>query len=803
MIRPVAHRNHIVRPRLQRRLDQGVGRRLILVSAAAGYGKTSLVASWLPTRIEPTIWLSLDKADNDPNRFLTYLTSAIQSALPGLVDTLAAALKGVPPPQPEQAFASLLHLLSQIETPVVIVLDDYHLIENRVIHEGLQSLLKQAPQRMTLLILSRADPPFALGRLRANQALVEIRADALRFNEQELTHFLEQHSAHQLNASSRSQLQERTEGWPAGVQLAALALRQAAAPDQFITQFAGTNRFILDYLLEEVLNEQTPERLQFLYHIALLPRFNAALADAVRQKQDSVSHLEAIEQQNLFLVPLDDSRTWFRFHHLFADLLKAQVTRSIPALIRPVHQRAAAWFESHNQPEAALDHALLADDLDSAARLIAGPALSASYRSEVETLLRWYRAFPEGFAHDKPGLALHFGVNFALNGRFAEAQALYEQLRDDQRLPAGEKLIWSYLMPTTAADFPRLQGLISEATESAVTKPITAVGIGLAYGLLNEHQKGCDWFERAIDMAAQQQQMETWATAKTHLARFHLQMGKFAAAAQLSREILAAAAAHPLANALRSILGRIAFEQMALAEAEQFFLDARTMAWQSGLLAGTIPITNMFLAEIAAVRGETEQALAGMAASLAASERYDFPGELAWMKLHEARLHLMLDIPVSAPPVWTGIPQSRYHSPHFGRIQAAWYWLKRDRPAEALPLLTHVTSLPPNESTLDALCLLALTRAAESDRQNAATTLTQALALAAESNRKLPFYRLGQPMRALLSQLAANESLCPRTASRFSGICQHDPSHQLDQSGKRDPAPYRRWFAPIRRLPPS
>ncbi|MCB0019521.1 MAG: hypothetical protein KDE09_17140, partial [Anaerolineales bacterium] len=525
--RPVPRPNLLPRQHLKARLDGAVGRRLLLVAAAAGYGKTSLVASWCAARPEPVAWYSLDNGDNDPNRFLRYLLAAINLALPSIGPELQIALRNLPPPSPETVIQALLAQLANLAHPCLIVLDDYHLIENDSIHQAIHLLLSHLPRPISLLLLSRADPPFPLGRWRANGDLLELRAADLKFQPTELAHFF---AGAALGPEQLHQLHQRTEGWPAGLQLAALALENSVDPAGFIAAFSGSNRFVLDYLLEEVLQGLPPDLRQFLLDTALLPQFNAPLCDAALERTNSASLLRDLERRNLFLIPLDQQRDWYRYHHLFADLLRSQLVPEAEAQRRAVHRRTAAWLAAHNRPETAVYHALQAADYDEAARLITGPALAASARSEVLTLRRWHEAFPAEFLSQNPLLALHFGVNFALNGRWSEAEALLEQIEAARsRLPMGSYLLWRYLMSHQLAAAGDWAELLANATTSAEREPLAAMVLGLLLGMRGETTAALGWLDQAINLGTTSGS-ELAITARVHRCRLLVQAGDYRAA---------------------------------------------------------------------------------------------------------------------------------------------------------------------------------------------------------------------------------------------------------------------------------
>jgi LuxR family maltose regulon positive regulatory protein len=311
----------VPRPRLAELLNAGLHRKLTLVSAPAGYGKTTLVSNWLSGVEGPSTWLSLDENDNDPARFLTYLLAALQRIDADTGQATQAMLQAPQPPPPEALLTNLINDIAATPTPFVLVLDDYHLIHTLPIHQQLVFLLAHQPSQLHLVIATREEPPLPLSRLRARGQMVDVRQTDLRFTMEETTDFLRRVMQLELSSADLTALHRRTEGWIAGLQLAALSLQGNKDVGSFVRSFAGSHRYILDYLMDEVFRRQPADVREFLLKTSILDRFNASLCDAVSERDDSRQVLRALEQANLFLVPLDESRQWYRYHHLFADLL--------------------------------------------------------------------------------------------------------------------------------------------------------------------------------------------------------------------------------------------------------------------------------------------------------------------------------------------------------------------------------------------------------------------------------------------------------------------------------------------------
>ena len=369
--------------------------RLVLVAAPAGSGKTTAVAQWSASVIEerPFAWISLDRSDGDPVRLWLHVVTALRRACPQFDGgELARALTAQMPDVPGKVLPGLVNELAALQVPVVLVLDDYHVISDHSCHDQVAFLLAHLPGTVQLVLLTRADPPLPLGRLRAAGEMAEIRATALRFSPSEAAALVRTVAAVDLSESDATDLVERTEGWPAGVYLAALSLRGHPSPGAVVRHFAGDNRFVFDFMAEEVLNRQPVQIRQFLARTAILGRFCAPLCDAVTESANAAEIIEVIERDNLFLVSLDDQRKWYRYHHLFAQMLRRQLARTEPAIVPALHRRASNWHRQSGSVEEAIDHALAAGDAAAAVDLIARHWPAYVDIGRIRTIRRWMRS---------------------------------------------------------------------------------------------------------------------------------------------------------------------------------------------------------------------------------------------------------------------------------------------------------------------------------------------------------------------------------------------------------------------------
>ncbi len=428
--------NLVTRPRLTQQLDDALrqGHPLILVVAPAGYGKTTLVTDWLGQASIAAAWLSLDEGDSKPARFFRYVVAALQTLDAKLGQSLVDTLHTIPQ-SPEGFVDPLINDLAAAEQPIILALDDYHVITSALIQEAMVYLLDHVPPNLHLVVLTRADPPFPLPRLRVREAMTEIRDRDLRFTSEEMTAFL--NSVHHLNLPAQQimALESRTEGWPAGVQLAALSLQgcDAERAAHFIEAFSGSHRYVIDYLADEVLRRQSEEVQSFLLQTCILKRLSAPLCDGVTGQQGSQALLELLEKSNLFLVPLDDERHWYRYHPLFADLLRARLAQTHPDQVPVLHQRASVWYERNELGPEAVVHALAAGDLERIVRLIEGRALAMMDASEWSTLAEWLDALPGEVVRRQPWLCIARAWVLAVAGQFEAAARYLEEAEVGQK----------------------------------------------------------------------------------------------------------------------------------------------------------------------------------------------------------------------------------------------------------------------------------------------------------------------------------------------------------------------------------
>jgi len=500
----------VPRPRLYERLDESLMRKLTLVSASAGFGKSTLVASWLIERGQPAAWLSLDQGDNDPARFWTYLIAAIQTIHQDL-GVEAHQIISVPQlHNTEPVTISLINDISRLPHDLILVLDDYHLIEAEPVHAGLSYLLEHQPPNLHIILSTRVDPSISLARLRAHSQLIEIRAEDLQFSIEEATILLNEKMGLHLNPEHIEALNTHTENWIVGLQLAALSLKGQSSYDTFIDEFTGNHQFILDYLIEEVLVRLPDAQREFMLRTSILERFCGDLCQAVTGNPASSQMLDEIRKSNLFLIPLDTHGQWFRYHHLFAEVLYALLEKDYPDEMEALHLKASAWFESNGYPGEAVDHALRSGNIAQAKELVFKHWTSFFYRGEVATVLRWLDALPKEIERNDPSISLARcwalflrGQYLAIEPHLEQTNHTYEQLVREgnlsgvqQDLVAGQLAMMRSVLARGRGDHAGSVAYVEEAVRLIPADMMEGVGTG--WTMLAAAHAGAGNFDGAI-----------------------------------------------------------------------------------------------------------------------------------------------------------------------------------------------------------------------------------------------------------------------------------------------------------------
>ena len=562
----------VLRPRLIERLNEGLsaGRKLTLISASAGFGKTTLVSEWTAGCDQKVAWLSLDEGDKDSARFLTYLVAALQTIATNIGRGVLAVLHSSQPPPIESILTTLLNEITTIPDYFVLVLDDYHAIDSQAVDAALTFLLEHLPRQMHLVIASREDPHLPLARLRARSQLTELRAADLRFTSSEAAEFLNQVMGLSLSTENIAALETRTEGWIAGLQLAALSMRNCQDTASFIQSFTGSHRFILDYLVEEVLHRQPDQVRDFLLQTSILDRLCGSLCNAITEQEDGKAMLETLERGNLFVIPLDDAASeaglhWYRYHHLFAEVLRMYLDKACSDQAPNLHRRASAWFEQNELLPEAIRHALDACDYERAADLIEQVWLAMDLSYQSASWLVWAKALPADQIRARPVLCVGYAWALLAVGEIEVSEAY---LRDAER--------WLKPVENPAENLPTSRVVVDEAEFRSLPASIAA--------------------------------------ARAYRA---LALGDIDGTKMHARKALALVPEGEIIHRTQAtaLLGMAEYASGNLRAAEQEFLKFQEMMWQADDIANAISIT-FILANIMLIQGRLQEAVSAYRQSL-------------------------------------------------------------------------------------------------------------------------------------------------------------------------------------------
>jgi LuxR family maltose regulon positive regulatory protein len=603
---PAPRPNLVRRPRLVERLDEGLrlGHRLTLISAFAGSGKTTLLGEWASSRNLQFCWLSLDDDDSDPARFWTYVVVALQTIHPQLGESVLPMLQGPQPPPVRSILTPLLNEVAALAEPLVLVLDDYHLVTAEAIHDGVAFLLDHLPQQLHLVIATRADPPLPIARLRARGQLTELRVDDLRFTAEEATAFLNGVMELNLQPEDVAALEARTEGWISGLHLAALSTRGREDVHAFVEAFTGSHHYILEYLIEEVLSRQPEPVHRFLLQTSILDRLCAPLCDALTGEQDGTEMLERLQRDNLFIIPLDDERRWYRYHHLFGDLLRKRLGQTPPFIpsagggdrggVLELHRRASQWHEENGLLEQAVKHARAAGDFERIAEITEQAAGDSLLDARLTTLLRWVDVLPESVLRAHPRLQIYRAWALYMNGHLKAAQQALGDCR--QALET--------LPPSPENDV--LRRVLTRLLDT-----IDMIAQGFMYGVDNRIAEAIEVCSQARDIALEDGRVFLAAQATEGLALAQYHQGRLRASAQSCQQVIdlavQGAAQAPLAAAGYVELAGIHIEWNDLETAVDLLDEALVLCREWGIVQ-TLNEAYTAQSHLLQVRGDIEGA---------------------------------------------------------------------------------------------------------------------------------------------------------------------------------------------------
>jgi LuxR family maltose regulon positive regulatory protein len=810
--------NLVERPRLVKRLDEGLslGHRLTLISAPAGFGKTTLVSEWVghlqldtakESQIENRIaWLSLDESDNDPVRFLAYFVGALQTIEATVGQEALGMLQSPQPPPTEALLTSLINEVAAIPDKIIVVLDDYHIIESSPVDNALTFTLEHLSVNMHLVIATRDDPHLSLARLRARGQLTELRATDLRFSSSEAVEFLNQVMGLNLSVEDIAALETRTEGWIAGLQLAAISMRGRADGASLIESFTGSHRFVMDYLVEEVLEQQSKSVQTFLLHTSILDRLTGSLCDAVTGQDNGQALLEMLEHANLFIVPLDEERRWYRYHHLFADLLRQRLHQNPPLLSSPpvggteggivadLHRRASEWYKDHGYVDQAIEHALRSEDFERAAHLIEEYVEALLQGGEHTTVSGWINALPDSLVTEQPYLCVFHAWALQLTGQFEATEArlsdaeealanLYQENDADVKTIRGHIHSHRAYLTFIRGEHARTiiyarQALEQLPPEATVMRTQTALYLGVAYRFQGELQAALDIFTKTVAISQRMGGSITAVLSFLNLAELYTEQAHLHRARDIYEQALQFAKRHtgrpdmPFSGYAYVGIGRILRQWNELDTAYRYTTRGIALCrdWN---VAEVLALSCIELAHIQHALGNDEQVHEALQE---AKRIYD--GFSPWgsdmVAAHQAHLDLMRG-EIESAERWAqandlNVDDELELHREVEYLILARVFIAQNRFEQALLLLArlHQTAqaIGKMQSVLETLMLQAMAISAHGHTEQALIKLEQALAIGEPENYVRIFVDEGPPMARLLYE-AVTRGIAPDYTGRL------------------------------------
>jgi LuxR family transcriptional regulator, maltose regulon positive regulatory protein len=644
---PASPLKAVVRLNLLARMDTALSHPLALVSAPAGYGKSTFVVQWLKQQHHPFAWLSLEESDDQYSRFFTYFVAAMRRVDDAFCTELFATLQAGQVPPPDLLLSTLVNEILAWNSPHFLVLDDFHHIQDTAILDTMTALLSHQPPNFHLVLVTREDPPLPLARLRARGQLTEIRAADLRFSEVEASGLLRDGLRLELSTADVARLTERTEGWAAGLKLAGVSLQGRENPGAFVQSLSGSHRYILDYLTEEALKSQPPDVHDFLLETSILPRLSGDLCDAVTGRTDSADLLERLLAANLFIIPLDDQRHWYRYHHLFAELLQHKLRRERVGGLSELHRRTSKWLETQGEIGLAVEHASHAGDYDRMAELMARHHWDLINRGYGRTMESWLQSIPESLHAHRPQIYLSIVWGQILHGNFAQmgpylamAQASLANLPPETPEVCAAQADLFVLQSTLA----QVQGKLPEALELAEKaralapagdlrlSGLTSLAFGAAYRQMGSFEQSRQHLLDAIQSASMVDDHTTAMVAMAHLSLMLLPLGWLHYLAAKAEQAIAytesvSGIAPLMIGAVYAVLGRIYYEWNHLEKAHELLLHGIRLASFSGHNASLV-YGKVHLARLHQGLGDLETA----ALHLREAEEALMRGAPAWVR---------------------------------------------------------------------------------------------------------------------------------------------------------------------------
>jgi len=797
----------VLRPRLIERLNEGLHRKLTLISAPAGFGKSTLVSEWVAGCGRPVAWLSLDEGDSDPTRFLTYLVAALQTIASDIGEGVLSVLQSPQSPPIEAILTTLLNEITTVPDSFILVLDDYHVIDAQQVDRALLFLVENLPPQMRLVIATREDPPLPLARLRGRGHLTELRAADLRFTPTEAARFLNQAAGLDLSAEDIAALEARTEGWIAGLQLAAIVMQEHGDAPSFIKSFTGSHHFVMDYLVGEVLQHQPDSVQTFLLRTSILDRMCGPLCDAVLLDASASGQetLEYLERANLFVIPLDSERRWYRYHHLFADLLRQRLHQGAASAARDgkdgregvaeLHRRASQWFEDNGLAIEAFHHAVAGNDVERAARLVQGRGMPLHFRGVVTAMLDWFESLPRAVLDARPSLWWTYASLLLVNGqstgveeKLQAAEAALQGTDTDEKTRSfiGQIATARGVLAVSRYDVETMMAQSRRALEYLNPNSLSLRAnakwvMGFAYLMLGERGAARQSIDEAISLSQAAGDVFTLILATAGLGMVQEVENQLYPAAETYRRVLQVAGEQPLQIVGEAHLGlaRILYEWNDLEAAERHGRQGLHLARQYDKVIDRFIIGEMFLARLKLAQGDVEGAAAILAqASQSARERnfvYRIP-EIAAAQVmtllrqgnvaaaaHLAQTH---NLPLS---------QARVHLAQ-GDTSAALAMLE--------PLRRKMEEKGLEDERLKVTVLQAAALHAHGEKDKAAQLVGDALALAEPGGFIRIFVDEGIPMARLLAE-AATRGIMPDYIGKLLVVFEAEKARSASESPPR------------------
>ncbi len=781
----------VPRPHLIERLEASLHCKLTLLSAPAGFGKSTLLSTWceIQKRRHACAWLSLDKEDNDPVRFWTYVLAALDPICPEIGEQVVPLAQSSSPPAVETMLTMLINVLTVDGRVITLILDDYHVIIEQQIHDALTFLLAHLPPHVHLVVASRTEPPLPCTRLRAQGQLSEFHATDLRFSSAEVTTFLTQAMGLNLTPEEITSLDEQTEGWIAGLQLAALSIQGQNNVSAVISSFSGSHRYILDYLTGEVLNNQPAHVREFLLQTSILERLNAQLCDTVTGRSDGQTMLEWLERANLFLIPLDEKRQWYRYHHLFATFLRDRLRQLHAELLPELHKRASAWYEQYGLISTTVDHALLSRNMEHVAQLVERFAPIMFMRGEVITFKRWLDALPPAIIHSHPRLLIFLAASLLSIGQLDQAEAYVREvsqtlerqkqaahITEDQRAELqeieGELLGCASVLAAFRGDLPQTIALSQQAlnllsSDNLFTRSTIITGLGSAYLFSGEIDKAYETFQQAITLGESTQNYHVVLASMACQGYLQATEGHLQQAAALYQQTIRFGTRQggrlfSVVSMVYVLYGMLLYEWNELEMAERFARDGIRVGDHWGYV-GMLAQGYGVLAYVKYARGESTEALALIQQAEREVRNYTHPyvtGMVAtyhaWLQLHTGHSEATAQW---AHTLEHGTHTSPGHLHNYEMALLAELSIAQDQLVRAYEIteqvLASAEATKDTRPALDCLLLQAIIFHLQGQREQALSILARVLTRTEPEGFIRTYVDKGEPMAALLQQAAA------------------------------------------------